>query len=168
MMGAGKSTIGKKLAELTELGFVDADHEIEQAAGMSIEDIFDRFGEAEFRSGEKRVISRLLKEGPSVIATGGGAFMDEETRNVIGGSGVSIWLDANIEILMQRVMRRSNRPLIKTEDPQVTMENLLAERNPVYALADFRVESRNASRDVVAAEVLDMLCDGLTAANAAQ
>ncbi len=160
-MGVGKSTIGKRLAQYLDIEFVDADKEIEKAAGMSIEDIFDQFGEEAFRSGEKKVIKRLMGEGQKILATGGGAFMNEEVRNDIAESGVSVWLNADLDILMKRVQRRANRPLLKTEDPEATMKALLEERNPVYSLSDIHVESRTVARDVIAGEVIDLLAEKL-------
>jgi len=161
IMGVGKSTIGKRLSQYLDIPFVDADKEIEKAAGMSIQDIFDQFGEEAFRSGERKVIKRLLGEGQKILATGGGAFMDEVSRADIAENGVSIWLKADLEILMKRVQRRPDRPLLKTEDPEQTMKALLDERNPVYAMADLEVESRTVSRDVIAGEVVDMLAEEL-------
>lgn len=163
IMGVGKSTIGKKLAQYLDIQFVDADKEIEKAAGMDIQDIFDQFGEEAFRSGEKKVIKRLMGEGQKILATGGGAFMNEEVRADIAEGGVSVWLSADLDILMKRVQRRSDRPLLKTEDPEAVMKALLEERNPVYALSDVHIESRTVSRDVIAAEVVDLLADQLPA-----
>ena len=133
IMGVGKSTIGKRMAQYLDIEFVDADKEIEKAAGMSIEDIFDQFGEEAFRSGEKKVIKRLMGEGQKILATGGGAFMNEDIRADIAEGGVSVWLDADLEILMKRVQRRSDRPLLKEEDPEAVMKKLMDERYPVYA-----------------------------------
>ena len=130
IMGVGKSTIGKRLSQYLDIPFVDADKEIEKAAGMDIQDIFDQFGEEAFRSGEKKVIKRLMTEGQKILATGGGAFMNEEIRADIAESGVSVWLNADLEILMKRVQRRANRPLLKTEDPEATMVALLEEQVP--------------------------------------
>jgi len=161
IMGVGKSTIGKRLSQYLDIPFVDADKEIEKAAGMAVEDIFDQFGEEAFRSGEKKVIRRLLDEGQKILATGGGAFMNDETRAEIQEFGVSIWLKADLDVLMKRVQRRSNRPLLQTENPEATMQKLLDERNPVYALADLEIESRTVSRDVIAGEVVNMLADAL-------
>ncbi|MEL6735882.1 MAG: shikimate kinase [Pseudomonadota bacterium] len=161
IMGVGKSTIGKKLSQYLDIPFVDADKEIEKAAGMAIEDIFDQFGEEAFRSGEKKVINRLMGEGQKILATGGGAFMNEDIRGDIAESGVSVWLNADLDILMKRVQRRSDRPLLKTEDPEATMRALLDERNPVYALSDIHIESRTVSRDVIAGEVVDLLAEQL-------
>ncbi len=161
IMGVGKSTIGKRLSQYLDIPFVDADKEIEKAAGMSVQDIFDQFGEEAFRSGEKKVIKRLMGEGQKILATGGGAFMNEEVRTDIEQDGVSVWLNADLDILMKRVQRRADRPLLKTEDPEATMKALLDERNPIYALADVHIESRTVSRDVIAGEVVDLLADVL-------
>ena len=132
MMGAGKSTIGRRMAARLRLPFLDADTEIEAAAGMSIPDIFETHGEPHFRDGEARVIARLLDSGPAVVATGGGAFMREETRNRIRDKAVSIWLKADAEVIMRRVRRRSDRPLLQNADPEGTVDRLLGEREPVY------------------------------------
>ena len=161
IMGVGKSTIGKRLSQYLDIPFVDADKEIEKAAGMDIQDIFDQFGEEAVRSGEKKVIKRLMNEGQKILATGGGAFMNEDIRADIAESGVSVWLNADLDILMKRVQRRANRPLLKTEDPEATMRALLDERNPVYALSDIHIESRTVSRDVIAGEVVDLLAEKL-------
>ena len=163
IMGVGKSTIGKRLSQYLDIPFVDADKEIEKAAGMEIQDIFDQFGEEAFRSGEKKVIKRLMGEGQKILATGGGAFMNEEIRADVAESGVSVWLNADLEILMKRVQRRANRPLLKTPDPEATMKALLEERNPFYALSDVHIESRTVSRDVIAGEVVDLLAEQLPA-----
>lgn len=163
IMGVGKSTIGKRLSQYLDIPFVDADKEIEKAAGMSIEDIFEQFGEQAFRSGEKKVIKRLMSEGQKILATGGGAFMNEEIREDIKEGGVSVWLDADLDILMKRVQRRSDRPLLKQDDPEAVMKALLEERNPVYALADVKIESRTVSRDVIAGELVDILAEELPA-----
>ena len=163
IMGVGKSTIGKRLSQYLDIPFVDADKEIEKAAGMEIQDIFDQFGEEAFRSGEKKVIKRLMGEGQKILATGGGAFMNEEIRADVAESGVSVWLNADLEILMKRVQRRANRPLLKTPDPEATMKALLEERNPFYAMSDVHIESRTVSRDVIAGEVVDLLAEQLPA-----
>jgi shikimate kinase len=141
LMGAGKSAVGRRLADRLGLPFVDADTEIEEAAGCSIEDIFERFGEAAFREGERRVLARLLDGPPRVLATGGGAFMDAETRARIRTAGISIWLSADVDTLLERVSRRHVRPLLKRGDPRTVLERLLTERGPVYAEADVVVES---------------------------
>jgi shikimate kinase len=160
MMGCGKSSIGKRLAQVMDIRFVDADDEIEKAAGMSINDIFARLGESHFRDGERRVIARLLAGGPQVLSTGGGAFMCEETRALIKARGVSVWLRAELAVLMRRVMRRDNRPLLKTENPEARMRELLDVRNPIYALADIAVESRDVSHDVIVNEIIAKLAAG--------
>src|SRR6266550_2062585 len=159
MMGAGKSTIGRRLAARLRLPFLDADIEIEAAAGMSIPDIFETQGEPYFRDGEARVIARLLDGGPAVIATGGGAFMREETRNRIRDKAVSIWLKADVEIIMKRVKRRADRPLLQTEDPVATVSRLLEAREPVYRTADLTI----GSRDVPHARIVDECIDALRA-----
>lgn len=154
MMGCGKSAIGRRLANALELRFVDADDEIEKAAGMSINDIFAQLGEHHFRDGERRVIARLLEGGPQVLSTGGGAFMTAETRERVKQRGISVWLKAELPLLMRRVMRRDNRPLLKTADPEARMRELLDARNPIYALADVTVESRDVAHDVIVSEIL--------------
>lgn len=157
MMGAGKSSVGRKLASKLALAFVDADAEIEAAAGMSIPDIFETRGEAEFRAGEARVIARLLETGPQVLATGGGAFMNSDTRAAIRAKGVSIWLRADFDVLMKRIKRRSDRPMLKTDDPAATLRALIAQRYPVYAEADITIDSRDVLHDVIVDEILDAL-----------
>src|SRR5438105_5958672 len=131
MMGAGKSSVGRRLAARLDIGFVDADAEIEAAAGMTIPEIFSAFGEAYFRSGEARVIARLLRAGPQVLATGGGAFMNAETRATIRANGVAVWLKADYELLLRRVKRRADRPMLRTADPAETLKALIAERYPI-------------------------------------
>ena len=141
MMGAGKSSIGRRLAARLQVQFRDADHEIEAAAGCAIPEIFERYGEAAFRDCERKVISRLLNEPAHVLATGGGAFMDAETRMRIEDSAVSVWIKAPVEVLLARVKRKDNRPLLKSGDPQEILTRLLAQREPTYALADLTLES---------------------------
>lgn len=157
LMGAGKSTVGRRLAARLDLPFKDADAEIEAAAGMTVADIFATHGEAYFREGERRVIGRLLHEGPSVLATGGGAFMNPETRTWIAEVGISIWLKAELEVLMRRVRKRSNRPLLKTADPEGSMRQIMAARQPIYALADLTIESRDIPHDRVVDDALNAL-----------
>jgi len=157
MMGAGKSSVGRKLALRLGLPFVDADVQIEEAAGMSIPDIFETRGEAEFRSGEARVIARLLDGGPQVLATGGGAFMNADTRALIREKGISVWLKADFEVLMKRIKRRSDRPMLKTADPAATLQHLIEIRYPVYAEARVIVESREVLHEVIVEEILDAL-----------
>jgi len=157
MMGAGKSTIGRRLAARLGLPFLDADSEIEAAAGMSIPDIFEAHGEPQFRDGEARVIARLLESGPAVLATGGGAFMREETRNRVGAKAISIWLKADADIIMRRVRRRADRPLLQTPDPEATVGRLISEREPVYQHADLTVWSRDVPHEKIVDECLDSL-----------
>jgi shikimate kinase len=157
MMGAGKSTIGRRLAARLRLPFLDADTEIETAAGMSIPDIFECHGELHFRDGEARVIARLLDNGPAVLATGGGAFLREETRSRIGRQSVSIWLKAEAEIIMRRVKRRADRPLLKTADPAGTVERLIGEREPFYQHADLTIWSRDVPHEKIVDECIEAL-----------
>jgi shikimate kinase len=165
MMGVGKSSIGRRLGARLGIPFVDADAEIERAAGMSIADIFARHGEAAFRSGEARVIARLLNSGPQVLATGGGAVMDPATRALIQERGVSIWLSAEFELLLRRISKRkAERPMLQTADPAATLRELLAAREPIYALADLTVQSRDVPHDAVVAEIVERLADFLGAA----
>jgi shikimate kinase len=165
MMGVGKSSIGRRLATRLALPFVDADTEIEKAAGMSIPDIFARHGEPDFRSGEARVIARLLDAGPQVLATGGGAFMNEATRAAIKAKGVSIWLSAEFEVLMRRIAKRKDdRPMLQTDDPAETLRQLLKLRNPVYALADIAVQSRETPHDSIVSEIVAALAAHLNVA----
>jgi shikimate kinase len=167
MMGVGKSSVGRRLAARLSIPFVDADTEIEKAAGMSIADIFARHGEADFRNGEARVIARLLEGGPQVLATGGGAFMNPDTRVAMRTKAVSIWLSADFEVLMRRVSKRRNeRPLLQTADPAETLRRLLAEREPVYALADLTVQSRDVSHEAIVAEIMAALATFLKPAAA--
>lgn len=161
IMGVGKSTIGKRLSYYLDIPFVDADKEIERAAGMSIEDIFLQFGEESFRTGERKVMDRLLGEGQTILATGGGAFMDESIRDMIKSHGISLWLRADLEVLMSRVHHRTDRPLLNTADPATKMAELLEERTPIYGLADLTVESRMVNRDIIAGEVIDLLATSL-------
>ena len=158
MMGAGKSTIGRRLAVRLRLPFLDADVEIEAAhAGVTIPEIFATHGEPYFRDGEARVIARLLDGGPAVIATGGGAFMREETRNRIRDKAVSIWLKADVDVIMKRVKRRADRPLLQTEDPTATVSRLLEAREPVYRTADLTIASRDVPHDRIVDECIDAL-----------
>ena len=157
MMGAGKSTIGRRLSLRLRLPFLDADTEIEAAAGMSIPDIFEARGEPDFRDGEARVIARLLDSGPGVLATGGGAFMREETRNRIRDKAISIWLKADADIIMRRVKRRADRPLLQTADPEATVGRLLREREPIYQYADLTVWSRDVPHERIVDECIEAL-----------
>jgi len=157
MMGAGKSTIGRRLAARLRLPFIDADSEIEAAAGMSIPEIFEIHGEPHFRDGEARVIARLLESGPAVLATGGGSFMREETRRRVRDKAVSIWLKADADIIMRRVKRRADRPLLRTADPAATVGRLIAEREPVYQHADLTICSRDVPHDKIVEECIEAL-----------
>lgn len=157
LMGAGKSAIGRRLAGRLGLPFVDADREIELAAGCTIDEIFERFGEPAFRDGERRVILRLLGEPVHVLATGGGAFIDPEIRAAVKARGISVWLKADIELLVRRVSRRSDRPLLKREDPRVVLERLTAVRHPIYAEADITVESADGPPEAMVERVIAAL-----------
>ncbi|MEO9613930.1 MAG: shikimate kinase [Nitratireductor sp.] len=157
LMGAGKTAIGRKVAQVLDLPFIDSDHEIEAVSRLSVADLFALYGETEFRALERRVIARLLEEGGRVVSTGGGAFMNAQTRQAIAERAVSVWLKADIDVLMERVMKNRNRPLLKTSDPRAVMERLMAERHPVYALADVTVQSRDEPKEVIAQDVLDAL-----------
>src|ERR1700754_1003742 len=157
MMGAGKSTIGRRLAVRLRLPFLDADNEIETAAGMSIPDIFETHGEPHFRDGEARVIARLLDGGGCVLATGGGAFMREDTRDRIRRQAVSIWLKADTDIIMRRVKRRADRPLLQTADPAATVARLLGEREPFYQFADLTIWSRDVPHEKIVDECIEAL-----------
>jgi shikimate kinase len=157
MMGAGKSTIGRRLAARLRLPFLDADAEIETAHAMPIPEIFERFGEPYFRDGEARVIARLLESGPAVLATGGGSFMREETRRRVHDKAVSIWLKADADIIMRRVKRRTDRPLLQTADPAATVGRLIAEREPIYQDADITISSRDVPHDKIVEECIEAL-----------
>jgi shikimate kinase len=157
LMGAGKTSLGKRLAVCLDLPFTDADHEIEKAAGKTINEIFAENGESYFRDGERRVIARLLADGPKVLATGGGAFMNAETRERIADAGVSIWLRADIDTLMARVARRDSRPLLRSPNPRGVMEKLIADRYPLYAEADVTVDSRDVTHEVMVDEIIRAL-----------
>ncbi len=161
LMGAGKTAIGRRVAQLLGLSFIDSDHEIETVSRMTIPELFERYGEPEFRALEQRVIDRLLREGPRVVSTGGGAFMNPQTRGAVAERGVSIWLKADLDLLMDRVAKNQNRPLLKSADPRAVMGRLMAERYPVYALADITVETRDAKREIIADETLAKLGEHL-------
>lgn len=157
MMGAGKTTVGRRLANRLGRHFIDSDEEVEKAAGMSIEDIFKLHGEADFRAGEVKVIARLLKEDGIVLGTGGGAFINPDTRTLVKQQAVSVWIKADFELLFQRVSRRSNRPLLKTPNPRDTLQQLIEQRYPIYAEADVTIVSRDVPQDQVASDVIDAL-----------
>ncbi|RWP41835.1 MAG: shikimate kinase [Mesorhizobium sp.] len=158
LMGAGKTAIGRKVAGMLGLPFMDSDQEIESVSRMSVPELFERYGEPEFRALEQRVILRILEHGPQVLSTGGGAFMSAQTREAITGHGVSVWLKAEIDLLMDRVSKKQNRPLLKSADPRAVIERLMAERYPVYATADVTVPTRDDRKEVIAAEVVNALC----------
>jgi shikimate kinase len=164
MMGAGKSSIGRRLAKKLDLPFVDADAEIELAAGMPITDIFEHHGEEYFRSGEARVIARLLEQGRRVLATGGGAFMNPATRDLIGAKGISVWLKAEPDVLLRRIRRRSDRPLLRTPDPEATLKRLIEERYPVYTEADVTIHSRDVPHEIIVYEIIGAVAARLGAA----
>ena len=157
MPGSGKSSVGRKLAARFAIPFFDADEEIEAAAGMKIEQIFERYGETEFRNGERRVIARLLNQPVHVLATGGGAFMDADTRALIREKAISVWLRADLETLLERTSRRSDRPLLKSGDPREILKKLLAEREPFYAEADITVDSDNRPAEETVDRVIKAL-----------
>jgi shikimate kinase len=157
LMGAGKSTVGRRLAQRLGRSFVDADDEIEAAAGLTIPEIFDRYGEEHFRDGERRVLGRLMDGRNMVIATGGGAFMNPETRELIRGNARSIWLRADLDTLVKRCAKRTDRPLLAGSDPAETLSKLMEERYPVYAQADMTVESGGDAHDQVVDRIMDVL-----------
>src|ERR1700720_4451977 len=158
MMGVGKSSVGRRLAARLNIPFVDADTEVEKAAGMSIADFFARRGEADFRNGEARVIARLLEGGPQVLATGGGAVMNAETRAAVKAKGVSIWLAAEFDVLLRRINKRKNeRPLLQTADPAATLRELLVVREPIYAQSDLTVQSQEVPHEAVVTEIMTAL-----------
>ncbi len=157
LMGVGKSTVGRRLASRLHLPFVDADREIEAAASLSIADIFERFGEEGFRDGERRVIARLIDGRPKVVATGGGAFMNEQTRTLILDRAIAIWLDADIDVLVERVGRRDDRPLLHGRDPRAALTELAARRNPIYALAPIHVRSEPLPHEATVDAILKAL-----------
>jgi shikimate kinase len=157
MMGVGKSTVGRKLAQLLNLPFADADEEIEQAAQLSVAEIFERFGEAYFRDGERRVIARLMEAGPSVLATGGGAFAQADTRAAILERGIAVWLDSDLDTLLSRVKRRDTRPLLREGDPKATLTRLMDERRPAYEQAPIHVKSDAGPHGDAVARILQGL-----------
>ncbi len=157
LMGAGKSTVGRRLAQRLDLPFHDSDAEIEAASRMTVSELFAAYGETEFRALEARVVARLAADGPLVLATGGGAFMADATRDFLRASTVTVWLNADLDTLMERVLRRDTRPLLKTGDPREIMQDLIQRRYPVYGLADITVRSRQVKREVVAEEIVEAL-----------
>ncbi|MDB5561528.1 MAG: shikimate kinase [Hyphomicrobiales bacterium] len=162
MMGAGKTTVGRRLAARLGRTFLDSDEEIETAANMKIDDIFATHGEAEFRAGEARVVAGILRDPGIVLATGGGAFMNAETRALIKSAAVSIWIKADFDLLFARVSKRSNRPLLKTNDPRATLKGLIEARYPIYAEADVTVVSKDVPQEVVAGDIIEALIAHLT------
>ncbi|MCV9967519.1 shikimate kinase [Pararhizobium sp. BT-229] len=157
LMGAGKSAIGRMTATVLGVPFIDSDHEIERVSRMTISDLFAAYGEEEFRALETRVIKRLLHTGPRVISTGGGAYINERTRRHIKKHGLSVWLNAELDVLWERVNKRDTRPLLKTENPRQTLENLMHARYPIYAEADLTVLSRDVKKEAIVEEVLAAL-----------
>lgn len=157
LMGAGKTVIGRRVAGILGLPFIDSDHEIETVSRMTVPELFATYGEEEFRALERRVIARLLRHGPQVLSTGGGAFMNEATRRAIARQGVSVWLKADLDTLMHRVAKRQNRPLLNTEDPRAVMQRLMDARYPVYGTAAVTVQSRDEPKEIIAGEVVASL-----------
>lgn len=168
LMGAGKTAIGRKVASELGLPFIDSDHEIETVSRTTIPDLFALYGEPEFRSLEQRVIGRLLEGGPQVLSTGGGAYMNAQTRESIAQHGVSVWLKADLDVLMERVSKKQNRPLLKDPNPRGVMQKLIDDRYPVYALADITVPTRDAAKEVIAHEVLVAIAQKLSERPAAE
>lgn len=157
LMGAGKSAIGRPVAQQLKIPFIDTDDEIERVSRMTITELFAAYGEEEFRALETRVIKRLLRGGPKVVSTGGGAFINENTRRHIKRGGLSIWLKADLEVLWERVNKRDHRPLLKTENPKATLAALMEKRYPIYEEADITVESRDVRKDIIVNEVLEAI-----------
>ncbi|MBD0414131.1 shikimate kinase [Oryzicola mucosus] len=157
LMGAGKTAIGRKVANTLGIPFTDSDHEIESVSRMTVPELFERYGESEFRALEQRVIGRILEAGPQVLSTGGGAYMNAQTRQTIAERGVSVWLKAELDLLMERVAKKQNRPLLKNPDPRGTLAKLMDERYPVYALADLTVPTRDERKEIIAGEVIEAI-----------
>lgn len=157
LMGAGKTAIGRQVAQILDLPFADSDHEIEAVSKMTVPELFERYGEPEFRALEQRVIERLMKDGPRIVSTGGGAFMSAQTRRVIGDHGLAVWLKADLDLLMERVSKRQNRPLLKDPDPRGVMLRLMEERYPIYAHAHLTFETRDAKREIITEETLQAI-----------
>jgi len=159
LMGAGKSAIGRLTAQALGIPFVDSDHEIERVSRMTISDLFARYGEDEFRALETRVLKRLLRSGPRVVSTGGGAYINERSRRQIKKGGLTVWLNAELDVLWERVNKRDTRPLLKTENPRQTLENLMNARYPIYAEADLTVLSRDVKKETMVEDVLTAVID---------
>lgn len=159
LMGAGKTTVGRRLARRLGLEFADSDFEIEKAAQMTVSDIFSTYGEDYFRSGERRVIARLVNGPARVLATGGGAFINEETRSLMKEKSITIWLDASLEVLVERTARRDTRPLLKDGNPTEILQKLMQDRAPIYAQADIKVQSSDGPHDAVVDAILDALAE---------
>lgn len=157
LMGAGKTAIGRRVAGMLGIPFIDSDHEIESVSRMTIPDLFERYGEAEFRALEQRVIVRLIEHGPQVLSTGGGAFMNAQTRDAIAERGITVWLKADVDTLFERVSKKQNRPLLRNANPRAVLEKLMDERYPVYALADVTVPTRDERKEIIAGEVIEAL-----------
>ena len=155
LMGAGKTAIGRKVATVLDIPFIDSDHEIETVSRMTIPELFESYGETEFRALEQRVILRLLEKGPQVLSTGGGAFMNAQTREAIAQSGLSVWLKADVDTLLDRVSKKQNRPLLQNANPREVLERLMIERYPVYALATIAVPTRDERKEVITGEVVE-------------
>ncbi|MEZ5783302.1 MAG: shikimate kinase [Rhizobiaceae bacterium] len=164
LMGAGKTAIGRKVAATLGIPFLDSDQEIEAVSRMTVPELFETYGEPEFRSLEQRVIARVLEQGPQVLSTGGGAFMNEQTRGAIAAHAVSVWLKADLDVLMERVSKKQNRPLLKAPDPRAVMQRLIDERYPVYAEASLTVPTRDEKKEVISEEVINSLFSHLTGA----
>ena len=167
LMGAGKTAIGRKVAGVLGLPFIDSDHEIESVSRMTIPELFERYGEGEFRALEQRVILRLLENGPQVLSTGGGAFINAQTRDSVQAHGVSVWLKADLDLLMERVSKKQNRPLLRNDNPRAVLARLMDERYPVYGLADITVLTRDERKEVIAAEAIGALSRHLGVGEAA-
>ncbi|NRP69916.1 Shikimate kinase 1 [Ensifer psoraleae] len=159
LMGAGKSAIGRLTAQALGVPFIDSDHEIERVSRMTISELFAAYGEEEFRALEARVLKRLLRSGPRVVSTGGGAYINERSRRQIKKGGVTVWLNAELDVLWERVSKRDTRPLLKTENPKQTLENLMRARYPIYAEADLTVLSRDVKKEMIVEEVLTAVAD---------
>ncbi|MCA1406154.1 shikimate kinase [Ensifer sp. IC3342] len=159
LMGAGKSAIGRLTAQALGIPFIDSDHEIERVSRMTISELFAAYGEEEFRALEARVLKRLLRSGPRVVSTGGGAYINERSRRQIKKGGMTIWLNADLDVLWERVNKRDTRPLLKTENPKQTLENLMRARYPIYAEADLTVQSRDVKKEMIVEEVLTAIAD---------